>query len=83
MIIGALTGYSDPKRRPAPHRLEHILTKQHSGFYIARLPRPYPLSAPQRHVRDVAKACGIHKGISRGELVRAMIECVSGHMRKG
>ena len=82
MIIGALTGYSDPKRRPAPHRLEHILTKQHSGFYIARLPRPYPLSAPQRKVRDVAKSCGIHKGISRGALVKAMIDCVGPSLRK-
>ena len=82
MIIGALTGYSDPKRRPAPHRLEHILTKQHSGFYVARLPHPYPLSAPQRKVRDVAKSCGIHKGISRGALVKAMIDCVGPAMAR-
>jgi len=82
MIIGGLVGFTNPKRRPAPHRLEHILTRQNSGFYVARLPRPYPMNAPQRHVRDVAKACGIHKGISRGALVKAMIDCVGEKMRK-
>jgi len=82
MIIGGLVGFTNPKRRPAPHRLEHILTRQNSGFYVARLPRPYPMNAPQRRVRDVAKACGIHKGISRGALVKAMIDCVSEKMRK-
>jgi len=82
MVIGALVGFSNPKRRPAPHRLEHILTRQNSGFYVARLPRPYPLNAPQRRVRDVAKSCDIHKGISRSALVHAMIECVGPHMRK-
>jgi len=83
MILGALVGFSNPKRRPAPHRLEHILTRQNSGFYLARLPRPYPMNAPQRRMKDVAVACGIHKGISRGVLVKAMIDCVGPHMRRG
>lgn len=82
MVIGALVGFTNPKRRPAPHRLEHILTRQNSGFYVARLPRPYPINAPQRKVRDVALGCGIKKGIGRGALVRAMIECVGPKMRK-
>lgn len=82
MIIGALVGFSNPKRRPAPHRLEHILTRQNSGFYIARLPRPYPINAPQRRVRDMARTCGIHKGMSRGALVKSMVECVGPGLRK-
>jgi len=82
MILQGLFGYSNPKSRPAPHRLEHILTRQHSGFYLARLPRDYPLTPQQRKVRDVAKSCGIHKGISRGTLVKAMIDCVGDKMRK-
>lgn len=82
MILKGLFGYSVPKSRPAPHRLEHILTRQHSGFYLARLPREYPLTTPQRHVRDVARTCGLHKGMSRGTLVKAMIECVGPAMSK-
>ena len=82
MIIGGLVGFTNPKRRPAPHRLEHILTRQNSGFYVARLPRPYPMNAPQRRVRDAAKSCGIHKGISRGALVKAMIDCVGPAMTR-
>jgi len=82
MVIGALVGFSNPKRRPAPHRLEHILTRQNSGFYVARLPRPYPLNAPQRRVRDVARQCNIHKGMNRGTLVKAMIECVGPAMAR-
>lgn len=82
MVIGALVGFSNPKRRPAPHRLEHILTRQNSGFYVARLPRPYPLNAPQRRVRDVARSCNIHKGMNRGTLVKTMIDCVGPAMRK-
>jgi len=82
MILKSLMGYSDPKRRPAPHRLEHILTRQNSGFYLARLPRPYPLNAPQRRVRDVARSCGIAKGMSRSTLVHQMIDCVGPAMRK-
>ena len=78
MVIGALVGFSNPKRRPAPHRLEHILTRQNSGFYVARLPRPYPLNAPQRKVRDAARSWGIHKGMSRGALVTAMTDCLPG-----
>jgi hypothetical protein len=83
MILKSLAGfYTSPKHRPSPHRLEGITTRQHSGFYIASLPREYPLNAPQRKVRTVAKECGIHKGMGRRELVTAMIDCVGPKMRK-
>ena len=82
MVIGALVGFSNQKRRPAPHRLEHILTRQNSGFYVARLPRPYPINSAQRRVRDVARSCGIAKGMSRSALVHTMIDCVGPAMRK-
>jgi len=82
MILKGLFGYSDPKVRPAPHRLESILTRQHSGYYIARLPRDYPLTPQQKAVRDVARSCGIHKGMKRGPLVTAMIQCVGPKLRK-
>lgn len=81
MILKGLFGYSNPKVRPAPHRLESILTKQHSGYYLARLPRDYPMTLQQRKVRDVARSCGIHKGMGRGALVTAMLDCVGPKMR--
>ena len=76
MIIKSLTGYY-LKTRPRAHRLEGITTKQHSGFVLSKMPKEYPLNAPQRRVKEVAKACGIHKGISRSALVTAMRDCVS------
>ena len=83
MIIKSLSGlYTVPKHRPKPHRLEGITTRQHSGWYMASLPRKYPLTSQQRRVRDVAKSCGIHKGMTRGSLVKAMVDCVGPTLRK-
>jgi hypothetical protein len=64
------------KRRPGPHKLEGITTKQHPGFVLAKFPRDYPITAPQRKVRDAAKTCGIKKGMSRGDLVNKMRTCI-------
>lgn len=82
MIIGGAVGFTGPKKRPKPHKLEDITTRQHSGYYVARLPRPYPLTAPQKKVKNVAHECGIKKGMSRRELVHTMIDCVGPKMRK-
>jgi len=76
MILTTMPGYI--KRRPAPHKLESITTKQHEGYVLAKYPRDYPITAPQRKVKDAAKACGIHKGISRAALVTAMVTCIPG-----
>lgn len=75
MILKSATGYY-MKSRPRPHRLEGITTKQHAGFVLARLPKSYPINGPQKRVRDAAKACGIHTGMSRGALVTAMKTCI-------
>lgn len=80
MILTTSPGYV--KRRPASHKLEDIQTAQHSGFVLAKYPRDYPLTAPQRKMRNVAAECGIKKGISRRELVHKMIDCVGPKMRK-
>lgn len=74
-VFKSLTGFYI-KGRPAPHRLEGFTTRQHAGFVLSRLPHDYPLTAPQRKVKEAAKACGIHTGISRGALVKAMKECI-------
>ena len=76
-VFKSLSGYYI-KSRPGPHRLEGITTRQHAGFVLSRLPKDYPLTAPQRRVKEAAKACGIHTGMSRSALVTAMKDCISG-----
>jgi hypothetical protein len=80
MILSTLPGYL--KARPKSHKLGNITTRQHSGFVLAAFPRDYPITAPQRKVRDAAKECGIHTGISRNELVTKMIDCIGPKLRK-
>lgn len=76
-VFKSLPGYYI-KGRPGPHRLESVTTKQHAGFVLSRLPKDYPITAPQKRVRDAARACGIHTGISRSALVTAMRTCIPG-----
>jgi hypothetical protein len=76
MILTTMPGYI--KRRPAPHKLEGITTRQHEGYVLAKYPRDYPITAPQRRVKNAAKTCGIKKGISRRDLVDKMINCIPG-----
>jgi hypothetical protein len=84
VIIKGITGiFVGPKRRPSAYKARDAAysTGGNAGFYIASRPRPYPLTSQQRKVRDAAKDCGIHKGITKSELQRAMVECVGPHMR--
>lgn len=67
-VFKSLSGYY-LKSRPGPHRLEGITTKRHPGFVLARLPHDYPMTSQQRKVKEAAKACGIHTGMSRSALV--------------
>ncbi len=80
MILTTMPGYV--KRRPAPHKLGNITTRQHSGFVLAKYPKDYPRTAQQRKVASVAADCGIKKGISRNDLISKMIDCVGPKMRK-
>ena len=80
MILTTMPGYI--KSRPKPHKLGPITTRQHSGYVLVKFPRDYPITAQQRKVRDVARECGIHTGISRNELVTKMVDCVGPKMRK-
>jgi hypothetical protein len=77
MILKSMTGMY-LKTRPKAHRLEGITTKQHAGFVLARLPKSYPMTSQQRKVKDAARSCGIHTGISRSALVTAMRDCMPG-----
>jgi hypothetical protein len=74
-VFKSLTGFYI-KNRPGPHRLEGMTTKRNAGFVLARLPKDYPLTAPQKKVRDAAASCGIKAGMSRSALVTAMRTCI-------
>lgn len=52
------------------------------GFFVALPPSKYPLTAPQKKVKEVAAACGIKPGIKKSELQKLMVECVGPKMRK-
>jgi len=67
--IGIL-GYK--KSRPKSHKLEGITTRQHPGMVLASYPKPYPLTAPQKRIREAARA------LSRSALVDAMVNCIPG-----
>lgn len=76
MIIKNFRSVGYLKSRPKAHKLESITTKQHEGMVLAAMPKPYPMNAPQKNVKAAAAACGIHKGMSRGALVTAMVTCI-------
>lgn len=52
------------------------------GIIIAMRPKPYPKTAQQRRVGEAAKACGIKKGMSKSELMKAMVDCIPGKFGK-
>jgi hypothetical protein len=82
-IISLAGAYSAPKRRPKSYKARDAAypTGGNRGYYIASLPRPYPLTSQQRKVKDVAAKCGIRPGISKSALQTAMKDCVSSSMR--
>jgi len=85
MAIISLSGaYTAPKRRPKSYKARDAAynTGGNRGYYIAALPRPYPLTAQQRKVRSVATECGIKPGIKKADLQTKMVDCVGPKMRK-
>ena len=72
------------KNRPRAYKAKDAAyrTGGNSGFYVALPPRKYPLTAPQKRVKEVAEKCGIKPGISKAELQKKMKECVGPAMRK-
>lgn len=82
-LISLSAGYSAPKRRPKAYKARDAAypTGGNNGFYIAALPRPYPLTRQQAKVKSVATECGLSKGMSKADLQRKMIDCVGPKMR--
>lgn len=78
MIIKSISAIGYVKSRPKAHKLEGITTRQHAGFVVSSFPKPYPMNAPQKKVKAAAQACGLKKGMSRGDLVQKMRSCIPG-----
>lgn len=79
MAIISLSGaFTAPKRRPKAYKSRDgaYMVGGNRGYYVAALPRPYPLTSQQRKVRDAARTCGITKGISKADLQRKMKDCI-------
>ncbi|MHB8084347.1 MAG: hypothetical protein ACYDHZ_00780 [Dehalococcoidia bacterium] len=84
MALISLSGYSQPKRRPAAYKARDAAyqTGGNAGYYIAARPRPYPMTAQQKKVKNAADTCGIKAGIKKSDLQIKMKECVGPAMRK-
>jgi len=82
-IISLAGAFSAPKRRPKRYKARDAAypVGGNRGYYIASLPRPYPLTSQQRKVKTVAAECNIKPGISKADLMNAMKTCVGPKMR--
>lgn len=82
-LISISTAFSAPKRRPKVYKARDAAypTGGNRGFYIASLPRPYPLTRQQSKVKGVALECGLKKGMSKADLQTKMVDCVGPKMR--
>jgi len=76
MIIKNVRQFGYFKTRPKSHKLEGITTKQHSGMVLSSYPKKYPMNAPQKKVKAAGIKCGLHKGMSRSELVNTAMPCI-------
>jgi len=83
-VIKSLSGIYSPRRRPIRYRARNApyAVGGNKGFYIAALPRAYPKTAQQRRVADVARQCGIRKGMDKSTLMTAMKDCVGPAMTR-
>jgi len=83
-IISLAGAFSAPKRRPKMYKARDAAypVGGNRGYYIASLPRPYPMTSQQRKVASVADDCGIKPGISKSDLMNKMKDCVGPKMRK-
>lgn len=64
------------RRRPRAYRADGMTVGGNDGLYAASRPRPYPITAQQRRVRDAARTCGIRTGMGRSDLRQAMRDCI-------
>jgi len=84
MSIISLRGFTALKSRPKAYKARDAAyaVGDNPGYYIAARPRKYPRTPQQRKVAQIAAECGIKKGISKADLMKAMRDCVGPKMRK-
>lgn len=84
MSLISLTNFSQLKSRPKAYKARDAAysTGGNRGFYIAALPRPYPLTSQQKKVKTIAADCNIKRGMTKSDLQKAMVDCVGPKMRK-
>jgi len=77
-IISISGAFTAPKRRPKVYKSRDAAyaVGGNRGYYIAALPRPYPMTSQQRRVKNAAATCGIRKGMSKSDLQVAMKTCI-------
>ena len=80
MALVSMGAFTAPKRRPKAYKARDAayIVGGNPGYYIASRPRPYPKTSQQKKVAAAAKKCGIHAGISKSELQKAMKDCIPG-----
>jgi len=78
-LISLAAGFTAPKRRPKAYKARDAayVVGGNNGYYIASLPRPYPMNSPQRKIAALADLCKITKGIQKAALQNAMKGCVT------
>ena len=52
------------------------MAKAEKPLIIKSRPSSYPMTEPQKMMREVLQECGIKKGITRAEMVDKMVNCI-------
>ena len=80
MSIVSLSDFSRLKSRPARYKAKDApyAVGGKGGFYISALPKPYPKTRPQKIIAALADMCKITAGMSKGDLMTNMKNCVTG-----
>lgn len=59
-----------------------VMDAKDGAFVLRNAPCRYPATPQQLKMREVARLCGIRRGMSKADLMIAMKECVGPAMRK-
>ena len=76
MIVTDLVKRSRPRRYKAKDA-PYAVGGNH-GVYLALYPKPYPKTSQQKKIGEAARACVIKAGMSKGDLMNAMKDCIPG-----
>ena len=78
VVFKSIPNFYYAKNRPKRYKASDApyAVGGNKGVVLARLPRKYPMTPQQRRIKEIARTCGIHKGMSKAELMKAMKECI-------